>query len=135
MIEAQKTAEQERSDMELYRTMVNIRRKGHEAANGKKTTAAKIELLPIYRNTNAASLRLRNKKDMQQHMHHVYSQISIQKAERSRKIDLMRSEKAIAIQALVRGYLERRRHRGLLRHIERSMDLNRISLRKQERTG
>jgi predicted Zn-dependent protease len=74
---------------------------------------------------------------MQQHMRHVYSQISIQKAERSRKMALLRSEKAIVLQTLVRGHLERRRHRGLLRHFERSMDLNRreISLREKERTG
>jgi len=102
----------------------------------KDLSESKIEPFPIDGNTNAASLRLRNKKDMQQHMRHVYSQISIQKAERSRKMALMRSEKAVVLQTLVRGHLERRRHRGLLRHFERSMDLNRreISLRNKERT-
>jgi hypothetical protein len=187
MIEAQKTEVQDRSDMDLYRTMVDITRKRHEAAAGKQTTTASLErsrgekdggklerlltakekgmeerrssqgqdhgraTMPVegagypspnknvqYKgNTSAASMRLRNKKDMHQHMRQVFSQISNQKAERSRKMILMRSEKVIVLQALVRGYLERRRHRGLLRHIGRSMDLNKreMSLKKKERTG
>lgn len=187
MIEDQKTAVQDRSDMDLHRTMVDISRKRHEAAAGKQTTAVSLESsrgdkdgrkleglltfnekgmevrrssqgqdhgrasVPVegagyhspnknvrYKGkTSAASLRLRNKKDMHQHMRQVFSQISNQKAESSRKMILMRSEKVIVLQALVRGYLERRRHRGLLRYIGRSLDLNKreMSLRNKEKNS